>query len=740
MDKVVTLGEILVEIVSSTVGDGFRETVPMTGPYPSGAPAIFIDQVAKLGQPCGIIGAVGADDFGWVNLDRLRRDGVDVAAVCVVAGRPTGSAFVRYAPDGSRRFVFNIADSAAGQLSLTSPALQLLDEAAYLHVSGASLFSASVVAVAREAVDRVKANGGLVSFDPNLRAELITEPAFMTAMRELLASSDIALPSREELTPLTGAATPVDAAHRILALGPDIVVVKDGSRGATYYDGTRTLPMDALKVTEVDPTGAGDCFDAAFVTCLVQGASVEDSLAYACAAGARAVTLRGPMEGTSTFAQLDELRTRSRRRAAPEARATLPPLPVTPGGGTTAVCSAHPLVVEAAMREALGRDGSVLIEATCNQVNQYGGYSGMLPSDFVDFVHAIAGRCGFPVERICLGGDHLGPSPWRHLPAAQAMAEAESMVAAFAEAGFHKLHLDASMGCAGEPTYIPGPLAAERAARLAAVAESAPPGQRGPVCYVIGTEVPTPGGAEHRLAGVELTTAARVQQTLEEHRAAFEAAGVARAYDAVVAVVAQPCVEFDDRRVNVYDPGAAVALRGALSGHPGFSFEIHSTDYQPAGSLDALVRDGFRLLKVGPALTYALRQALYGLDRIAGALQPEWAERALLAEVERAMLANPRHWQAHYRGPAAEQAWLRHFSLSDRVRYYWSEPALVAKVDELFALVEGGGCPEPLVREFLPTLAERAAAGQLRLQPRELVLQVVEDVLRTYAQAGLGAS
>ena len=735
MDKVVTLGEILVEIVSSTVGDGFRETVPMTGPYPSGAPAIFIDQVAKLGQPCGIIGAVGADDFGWVNLDRLSRDGVDVAAVSVVTDKPTGSAFVRYAPDGSRRFVFNIADSAAGQLSLTASALRLLDEAAYLHISGASLFSDRLVGVARQAVDRVKANGGRVSFDPNLRAELMTEPAFMTAMRELLASSDIALPSREELAPLTGSTTPVDAARHILSLGPSSVVVKDGSRGATYYDSTRTLTMDALRVTEVDPTGAGDCFDAAYVTCQARGASVEESLAYACAAGARAVTLRGPMEGTSTFAQLDELRERSKLRAVPAARPPLPALPVTPGGGTTAVCSAHPLVIEAAMREALDRDGSVLIEATCNQVNQYGGYSGMLPSDFVGFVHAIAQRCSFPVQRICLGGDHLGPSPWRHLPAAEAMAEAEAMVAAFAKAGFRKLHLDASMGCAGEPPYVPGPLAAERAARLAAVAETASAEHTHPVFYVIGTEVPTPGGAEHRLAGVEVTTAARVQQTLEEHRAAFGAAGVARAYDAVVAVVAQPGVEFDDRCVHVYDPGQAAALRSALSDHPWLTFEIHSTDYQPAASLAALVGDGFRLLKVGPALTYAMRQALYGLDRIAGALRPEWAERALVREVERAMLADPRHWRAHYRGPAAEQAWLRHFSLSDRLRYYWSEPALVAKVDELFALVEESGCPE-LVREFLPTLAERAVTGQLRLEPRELVVQMVEDVLRAYAQAG----
>jgi len=119
--------------------------------------------------------------------------------------------------------------------------------------------------------------------------------------------------------------------------------------------------------------------------------------------------------------------------------------------GVASVCSAHPLVIEAALRDGLRRSADVLIEATCNQVNQDGGYTGMTPADFRAFVEAIARDVGFDRSRLVLGGDHLGPNPWRHLPAADALDKALAMIEAFAAAGFAKLHLDASMGCKDEP-------------------------------------------------------------------------------------------------------------------------------------------------------------------------------------------------------------------------------------------------------------------------------------------------
>ena len=205
MLKVGTLGEILVEIMADERGRGFREPLRLVGPFPSGAPAIFIDQVAKLGQPCGIIACVGDDDFGRVNLERLEEDGVDVTAVEVHPTYVTGSAFVRYRDDGDRDFVFNIKNSACGQLRLTDAGLELLRECRHLHVSGASLSSPQMVEMVTTAIELVKSSGGSVSFDPNIRKEVVRDPQVRAALEAVLASCDTFLPSGEELTLLTKA-------------------------------------------------------------------------------------------------------------------------------------------------------------------------------------------------------------------------------------------------------------------------------------------------------------------------------------------------------------------------------------------------------------------------------------------------------------------------------------------------------------------------------------------------------
>ena len=316
--KIVTVGEILAEVVAQEQGTGFREPLAFVGPFPSGAPAIFIDQVARLGQACAIIGCVGDDDFGWVNLERLTRDGVDVAAIEVLPGHATGSAFVRYREDGGRDFLFNTKDSACGQISLTKAGLALLDECSHVHISGASLFSNRVIDVVSEAVTLVKRNGGSVSFDPNVRKEVMGDREVFAALKTILSTCDTFLPSGDELTVLTDATTPDEAVREILALGVSEIVVKQGADGAAHYSREGRVERPAYLVQEVDPTGAGDCFDAAFITCRLQGRGVEESLDYANAAGARAVTVRGPMEGTSDFAQLDAVR--SARRSTVGAR------------------------------------------------------------------------------------------------------------------------------------------------------------------------------------------------------------------------------------------------------------------------------------------------------------------------------------------------------------------------------------------------------------------------------------
>jgi sugar/nucleoside kinase (ribokinase family) len=307
LQKIVTLGEILVEIMATRPGQTFREPGPLIGPFCSGAPAIFIDQVAKLGHPCGIIGSVGDDDFGSMNIERLRDDGVDVSAIEVRRDRVTGSAFVRYQANGERDFIFNIAHSAAGQVTLGAPAERLLAECRHLHVMGSSLFSPGIVAAAKSAIGLVKGKGGTVSFDPNVRKEMLALPEMRAALGFMLRHCDLFLPSGPELTLLTDAKTEDEATREILGTGVTAIVVKRGMEGAAYHDAQGTIHASAFRVEEVDPTGAGDCFGATFVTCRLQGRSVEAALRYANASGARAVGIKGPMEGTSTFAELEEL-------------------------------------------------------------------------------------------------------------------------------------------------------------------------------------------------------------------------------------------------------------------------------------------------------------------------------------------------------------------------------------------------------------------------------------------------
>lgn len=307
MSKILTIGEILVEIVATNRGNGFREAVPLIGPFPSGAPAIFIDQVGKLGQDCAIISRVGEDDFGWVNIDRLTADGVDVSGIEVVPQGTTGSAFVRYREDGSRAFVFNIRHSACGTIELSDEHLALIDSCTHMHVMGTALYAPSVVESILTAVDRIKAAGGTVSFDPNLRPEILDSPGMREALQTVLSKTDLFMPSGEELFLFANAKGESEAVAELLARGIKAIVVKRGAKGASYFDADTALDLEGFAVEEVDPTGAGDCFGATFVTLWLQGASPAEALLYANASGARAVTKAGPMEGASTRSELDLL-------------------------------------------------------------------------------------------------------------------------------------------------------------------------------------------------------------------------------------------------------------------------------------------------------------------------------------------------------------------------------------------------------------------------------------------------
>jgi sugar/nucleoside kinase (ribokinase family) len=305
MKSILTIGEILVEIMATEKGDGFLEPINLVGPFPSGAPAIFIDQAAKFGQPAAIIGCVGNDDFGRVNLDRLRRDGVDVQGVRIDFEMATGSAFVRYRRDGSRAFVYNIKHSAAGAISLDAAAKAVLNRSDHLHVMGTALSSPNIVEVILATAEAIKVRGGTISFDPNLRPEILNLPGLREACEALFRRCDLFLPSGAELYLFTKAKEEKATVREILDRGVRAIVHKRGADGASYYDSEARLTQAGFEVKEVDPTGAGDCFGATFVSCWLRNMPPAQCLAYAAASGALAVTRQGPMEGAASQAELD---------------------------------------------------------------------------------------------------------------------------------------------------------------------------------------------------------------------------------------------------------------------------------------------------------------------------------------------------------------------------------------------------------------------------------------------------
>lgn len=304
MKRVAVMGEILVEIMADQRGEGFMEPIALTGPFPSGAPAIFIDQVARCGQPCAMISAGGDDDFGRLNLNRLKDDGVDVSAITIDPDRPTGSAFVRYRPDGSRDFAFNIRHSASGYLPDTEAVRRVIAATDHLHIMGTSLSSMEFVARNISAAKAVKQRGGMISFDPNLRKEILDAPGLREAMKEILTMTDLFLPSGAELFLLTEAQEAEAAVKELLGHGIQVVVHKQGDKGARYYDASGSRFAPAFRVEEIDPTGAGDCFGGAFVSLWLRQTAIDETLTLANAAGALVVTRCGPMEGAFDLATL----------------------------------------------------------------------------------------------------------------------------------------------------------------------------------------------------------------------------------------------------------------------------------------------------------------------------------------------------------------------------------------------------------------------------------------------------
>ncbi|HWZ62573.1 MAG TPA: D-tagatose-bisphosphate aldolase, class II, non-catalytic subunit [Steroidobacteraceae bacterium] len=404
--------------------------------------------------------------------------------------------------------------------------------------------------------------------------------------------------------------------------------------------------------------------------------------------------------------------------------------------GVASVCSAHPLVLAATLQHAHAQGGHALIEATSNQVNQDGGYTGWRPAAFRDLVWAMAEEIGLQRERVLLGGDHLGPNCWQTQPAPAALERAATLVREYVTAGFRKIHLDCSMSCGGDPHALADDVIAERTATLCAEAEDAwrRVGGDAPV-YVIGSEVPTPGGAQETLETLAVTEPQDARATIAAHHTAFLAHGLEAAWERVIGLVVQPGVEFDHDAVIGYVPEKARLLSGSIANEPHLVFEAHSTDYQSETALAALVRDHFAILKVGPALTFALREAVWALDGIEREWLGEERSSRVRSTVLAAMRADPRHWSKYYHSEGRELEHQLEYSLSDRIRYYWHVPEVVEALSRLEATFNSGAPPPALLRQFLPDAWDAVRRGETQVSLQSLVIHHIREVLSQYSRA-----
>jgi D-tagatose-1,6-bisphosphate aldolase subunit GatZ/KbaZ len=409
-------------------------------------------------------------------------------------------------------------------------------------------------------------------------------------------------------------------------------------------------------------------------------------------------------------------------------------------GGTYAVCSSHPLVIDAAIQQSIEDESLLHVESTSSQVNQFGGYSGQTPEQFAQYVRSAAQRAGLPPEKVLLGGDHLGPFPWRSEAAHSAMEKACELVRHCVLAGYQKIHLDPSMPCAGDGALNEN-IIAQRTASLCAAAEQASsdlPSNRQPPVYVIGTEVPAPGGELLAAHGPTVTTASDVHRTLEILQQVFRERGLAAAWERVVALVVQPGVDFDSDTVFDYDSDNARSLSAALAPHESIVYEAHSTDYQTPAALAQMVKDHFAILKVGPWLTFAFREAVLALGNIESELM-KTSPGSRISEVREALLSamtrKPTHWRQYYHGDEKQVSRSLIYGYSDRCRYYWNEPGVRKEIARLLDNLAGRMMPLPLVSQYFPQEYKAIRTGRMQATPEQIIQEHIRQVLRHYAAA-----
>ncbi len=402
--------------------------------------------------------------------------------------------------------------------------------------------------------------------------------------------------------------------------------------------------------------------------------------------------------------------------------------------GVYSACTANKIVIEAVFEHAQENNRYAVVEATANQVNQFGGYTGMTPADYRDFVYSIAQKIGFNKSKIILGGDHLGPLTWSNENEHSAMEKAKELIRQYVLAGFTKIHIDTSMGLLGDDRVLKKEVIARRAAELCIAAEDAlaEMGKEQDTIYIVGSEVPVPGGTAEA-EELSVTTSLDFEETVETFKKEFYSRGLKMAWEKVIGVVVQPGVEFSDDTVHDYDRSKATDLAVSLRKYGNIVFEGHSTDYQTKTALGAMLEDGVGILKVGPALTFALREGLFALSYIEKELIHDCSRRADFIEtLDKVMISNPSQWQKYYHGDEFAMRYARKYSYSDRCRYYLPHEAVEVSVNRLIDNLNNVNIPLTAIKQFLPMQYDKIRNGKLRCNAESLLKDKIKNCLDNY--------
>ncbi|ACI19904.1 class II D-tagatose-bisphosphate aldolase non-catalytic subunit [Dictyoglomus thermophilum] len=394
--------------------------------------------------------------------------------------------------------------------------------------------------------------------------------------------------------------------------------------------------------------------------------------------------------------------------------------------GVYSICSSNPYVIEASVEFAKEKNDYILIEATPHQINQFGGYSGMTPEDFKNFVMGIIKEKGIEEDRVILGGDHLGPLPWQDEPSSSAMKKAKDLIRAFVESGYKKIHLDCSMSLSDDPVVLSPEKIAERERELLEVAEETARKYNFQPVYVVGTDVPVAGGGEEE----GITSVEDFRVAISSLKKYFE--DVPRIWDRIIGFVIMLGIGFNYEKVFEYD---RIKVRKILEEvkKENLFVEGHSTDYQTKRALRDMVEDGVRILKVGPALTASFRRGVFLLSSIEDELISEDKRSNIKKVVLETMLKDDKYWRKYYKDSERLELdiW---YNLLDRIRYYWEYKEIKIALNRLFENFSEGVDIRYIYQYFYDSYF-KVREGKIRNDPRELIKNEIKKVLEDYHYA-----